>query len=56
MAFTIKDLIVTLSIVTLGISIKFLYDECVTFFCYAGCHYAKCYYAERHYAECRGAI
>jgi len=47
----ILDSIVTLGIMTLGISIKCHYAQCRIFLFYAECHYAEC-----RNAECRGAV
>ncbi len=50
MTFSIMDLNMTLSIMTLCISIKCHYAESSIFYCYAECHYAEC-----RRAQCRGA-
>ncbi len=52
------DLIVALSIMTLGISIKCHYVDCrVLFFVrMSECSYAECLYAKCRFAECLGAV
>ncbi len=57
--FSIMDLTVNFSIITLGISMTCHYAECRNSKCHfihcnAECHYAEWCYAACHYAECHG--
>jgi hypothetical protein len=60
-AFSLIDLIVTLSVKDMQHNATWHKHLCaimlsVVFYCYVECHYAYCHYCECQYAECRDAL